>query len=123
MLSCQTFQAPRHILEFLGQRELSLPALLGRCLSLRAHSPLHLFLLPPGQLAQLLHGFIDQRLRRSLLLPALHRLVLVPQLVHFQLEQIRQILEARVGATTAAVLAGKRHRHLTEYRVRALQVG
>ena len=58
-----------------------------------------------------------------LLLPALLRLVLVTQLVHFQLEQIRQILEAGVGATTAAVLAGKRHRHLAEYRVRALQVG
>ena len=78
-------------------------------------------LLPTGQLLQPLERRVDL-LIDSLLLPALHTLVLVLHLVQFQLEQVREIFDVRVPTAPTATLLPPTHLHIAESRLRTLQM-
>src|ERR1019366_3968878 len=73
--------------------------------------PLHLLLLPPRQLLQLLDHLIDL-LIALLLAGALLHLVLVRQLVELELEEIREVFGHRALTTAAAAPAALLLRHL-----------
>ena len=117
----QPFQAPRELFRFLDQVLLSAAAT--AALLRAAPQPvltLVLALLAAGQLAELLHEFVDFRLR-LLRGAALDRFVLVAQFVELELEQIRQILgQLLIAAATAAALL-ERDAHVAEHGLRALQ--
>ena len=109
-LAREALQPARGLLRLLGQRALPGAAALGALLPARPPAlPLGLALLAAGQLAQALHQLVDGIVRR-LLLAALHRLVLVLQLVELQLEQVREVLR-RLVAAGAATAAAHAHRH------------
>ena len=85
---------------------------------------LGLLLLPPRQLLQSLQHFVDLVVGR-LLLALPERLVLVAQLVGFELEEIRQFVgrgrSPSAAAPAAALLAVHAHAHVAVGFLRALQ--
>ena len=107
----ETLQLPGRLFRFFGQvagRLAPTAALTAALLGCRTPSlPLQFLLLSARQFPQLLEGFIHLFVRR-LLFAALNRLVLVAQLIEFQLEQVGQILSVgRVPALSApATLLG-----------------
>ncbi len=119
----ETLEAAAQLVRLLGQSPLlsaarcALPA--GRAGGAPALA-LDLLLLATRQLAKALHRLVDG-LVELLALPALHRLVLVLELVELQLEEIRQLVGAR-GPTLSATSLAEGHLHVAERGLRPLQV-
>ena len=103
---------PRGLFRFVGERALPGARIPRRALARLRHAPLplHLLLLPPRELLQLLDQLIDL-LVLPLLLGALLHLVLVRQLVELQLEQIGEVL-GHLALSAAAAPAALLLRHL-----------
>src|SRR5690606_6194843 len=126
----QPLQLPRRLLRLLSQLTLTLRTAAATLLVLPHRrllaQSLVLLLLATCKLTQPLERGIDFVLVLCLLLfAALHRFVLVAQLVTLQLEQVGQILRVRRPAATtaaAALLLIERDLHLAEQRLGTLQL-
>ena len=108
LLAGELLEAPCCFLDLL--RELTLRVagaaarLIGRCETLLA---LCFLLLPPRELLQLLDELVDL-LVGGLLVGALLHLVLVRELVHFELEQVREVVGHLLAAAAVTTAAGSR---------------
>jgi hypothetical protein len=78
-------------------------------------------LLPARQATQALQRFVEPAIRLGLTL-TLDRLILVPELVGLQLEEVGQLLGARCPAPAGATGVPQAHLHLTVGRFGAHQV-
>ena len=103
LLAGEPLEPPRRLLRLLGEHPLRRAAAGPRGLAAPRPPalPLRLLLLPTGELAQPLHQGVDLVVAR-LLLPALHRLVLVLQLVELELEQVGEVLGRGLAAPAPA---------------------
>ena len=106
LLARQLLQPPGRLLEFLRDLTLQIAAATARLALTRRRQttlPLGFLLLPARQLLQFF-GELVELLVAALLLGALLQLVLIGELVHFELEQIGQIFGHLIlaAATTAA---------------------
>ena len=102
LLARQPLEPPGRFFRLVGEDALRRPPGGPRGLSAPrpAALPLGFLLLPARQLAKPLHQRVDFVVA-GLLLPALHRLVLVLQLVEFELEQVREVLGRGLAAAAA----------------------
>ncbi len=103
LLAGEPLEPPRRLLRLVGEHALRRAAAGPRGLAATRPPalPLRLLLLPAGELAQPLHQGVDLVVR-GLLLPALHRLVLVLQLVELELEQVGEVLGRGLAAPAPA---------------------
>ena len=103
LLAGEPLEPPRRLLRLFGEHPLrGAPAgPRGLAAPRPPPLPLGLLLLPAGELAQPLHQGVDLVVR-GLLLPALHRLVLVLQLVELELEQVGEVLGRGLAAAPPA---------------------
>ena len=106
LVARQLLELPRRLFGLVGERALRRAGVRPTALARLRHAalPLHLLLLPPRQLLQLLDQLIDL-LIAALLLGALLHLVLVRQLVELELEQIREVVGELVLLPAAAAPA------------------
>jgi hypothetical protein len=125
LLTSQPLELPGHVLGLVGELPLASAATAAR-LSAHVLRPLTralvFLLLARRQLLQAFEGRVNLGVL-VLLLTALHLLVLIPQLVGLELEQIREILGARLTAPApATTTAAHAHLHVAVHRFGPFQV-
>ncbi len=122
MLARQALQSPHDFFQLFGQRALAARVRGSAGSELGAPpQPLDLALLAPGELTQLLERLVE-RIRRRIALAALHVFVLVAELVHFEPEQVGEILFGVGSRTAAPARARASDLYLTKRRLRPLQM-
>ena len=104
LLARQLLELPCRLLGLFGERPLLIAAAAGRLSGRAPALPLEFLLLATRQLLQLLGQRVDLLFGLAALGPR-RRLVLVGHLVHFELEQVRQVFRDRSGLSPAAPAA------------------